>query len=393
MKIRSYSLAFLFLLFLLLFYASAETYGQDRYLSEQAEISLLTCDPGTEVYSVFGHTALRVADPINGFDVVYNFGTFDFSTPNFYLKFIRGRLMYTLSRYNFSDFKVEYRMEKRSIFEQKLNLSREEKDRIFYLLEVHYLPENRYYLYDFFFINCTTKVLDLIDSALNDPEYFSQYNTLQERTFRQNLAIYLEPIPYTRLGIDLLLGLPADKTMTIRESMFLPLELMQRVDQEKSRDLFDDIQIVYQAENTLSSPARWFSPSAIFWTILLVVLLLTIVELKKGIRVIWTDMVFFSIIGLQGILLVLLWAFSDHDGMHQNINILWAFPLHFAIFLIQGLLGKRIFRMYILVTGSILLLTLLLWKVIPQEFNLAMLPLMLIILVRLVANFWQLRKA
>jgi len=310
------------LLFLLLSPWIAEVSAQG-YLSEQAQISLLTCDPGTEVYSVFGHTALRVTDPGNGFDVVYNFGTFDFSTPNFYLKFIRGRLMYTLSRYNFSDFKIEYRMENRSIFEQKLNLSQEEKDRIFYLLEVHYLPENRYYLYDFFYINCTTKVLDLIDSALNDPEYFSQYNTLQERTFRQNLAIYLEPIPWTMLGIDLLLG---------------------------------------------------------------------ILEIKKGIRIVWPDAVFFSIIGLQGILLVLLWAFSDHEGMHQNLNILWAFPLHFPVFLIQGLLGKRIFRVYILVTGIILLLTLLLWKVIPQEFNPAMIPLMLIMLVRFVSIFWSLRR-
>ena len=260
MKIRSYLILFLFIF---LAPGITDASGQGGYLSEQAEISLLTCDPGTEVYSVFGHTALRVADPVNGFDVVYNFGTFDFSTPNFYLKFIRGRLMYTLSRYNFSDFKMEYRMENRSILEQKLNLSREEKDRIFYLLEVHYLPENRYYLYDFFFINCTTKVLDLIDSALNEPRYFSQYDTLQERTFRQNLAIYLKPIPWTRLGIDLMFGLPADKTMTVRESMFLPLELMQTVDREKDRDLFDDIRVIYQAEDALSYPGRWSSPNTI----------------------------------------------------------------------------------------------------------------------------------
>lgn len=389
MKIRSCFLTFLLLVFV---HAFSETYGQGGYLSEKAEISLLTCDPGMEVYSVFGHTALRVADPVNGFDVVYNFGTFDFSTPHFYLKFIRGRLMYTLSRYSFNDFKMEYRMEKRAIFEQKLNLSQEEKNRVFYLLEVHYLPENRYYLYDFFYINCTTKILDLIDSALNDPVYFSQYNTPQERTFRQNLGIYLEPIPWIRLGIDLLLGLPADKSMTVRESMFLPLELMKTADQEKNRDLFDEIQVVYQEEDDRTSFPVWLSPVFIFWVIFLVVLMLTILEIRKGIRILWPDAVFFSIVGLQGILLVLLWMFSDHEGMHQNLNILWAFPLHFPVFLIQGLLGKRIFRGYILGTGIILLLTLLLWKLIPQEFNPAMLPLMLIMLTRLVSIFWQLRK-
>jgi len=395
MKIQGYLITLLFVLLTPgISEVSAQPAGQTGrgYLSEEAQISLLTCDPGTEVYSVFGHTALRVTDPVNGFDVVYNFGTFDFSTPNFYLKFIRGRLMYTLSRYNFSDFKMEYRMEKRSIFEQKLNLSQAEKDKTFYLLEVHYLPENRYYLYDFFYINCTTKVLDLIDSAINDPEYFSQYSTLQERTFRQNLAIYLEPIPWTRLGIDLLLGIPSDKTMTVRESMFLPLELMQKVDKEKNRDLFDDIQVVYQAEDEGSSSPSWWSPSIVFWGIFLVALVLTILEMKKGVRIVWPDTIFFSIIGLQGILLVLLWAFSDHDGMHQNLNILWAFPLHFPVSLIQGLLGKRIFRVYIMITGILLLLTLLLWKVIPQEFNPTMFPLMLIMLVRFVSIYWRLRR-
>ena len=189
-----------------------------------------------------------------------------------------------------------------------------------------------------------------------------------------------------------MLGLPADKTMTVRESMFLPLELMQTVDREKDRDLFDDIRVIYQAEDALSYPGRWSSPNTIFWAILLVVLVLTFFEQKKESRIIWPDMIFFSIVGLQGMLLALLWAFSDHDGMHQNLNVLWAFPLHFPVFLIQGLLGKRVFRTYILVTGIILLLTILFLRLIPQEFNPAMLPLMLIMLVRLVSIFRNLRN-
>jgi len=362
------------------------------YLSEQAEISLVTCDPGTEIYSVFGHTAIRVTDPVNGFDLVYNFGTFDFNTPNFYLKFIRGRLMYTLSRYNFSDFRIEYMMANRSIYEQRLNLSPQEKQKIFYLLEVHFQPENRYYLYDFFFTNCTTKVLDLIESAIDDPGYFSQYNTLGNRTFRQNLGIYLEVVPWVSLGGDLMLGIPSDKTMTVRESMYLPLELMHRVDLEKGRDLFNDIQIVFKADAGKTSSSFRGSPNIIFWGILLLVLILTFIEFKRKIRSNWPDKILFSIFGLFGILFTLLWAFSDHGGMNYNLSILWAFPLHFPVFLCQRYLGKRVFRVYLLITGILLASVLLFWNIIPQEFNATVFPLVLILLIRSFSIYWKLRK-
>lgn len=381
----------LFLLVILMLQEVPEGKGQ-VYVSTQAEISLLTCDPGSEIYSVFGHTAIRVNDPVNGFDLVYNFGTFDFNTPNFYTKFIKGQLMYTLSRYNFSDFKVEYRMLDRSIFEQKLNISLQEKQKIFYLLEVHFQPENRYYLYDFFFTNCTTKVLDLIESAIDDPGYFSQFSSLTDRSFRQNLGIYLEPIPWVRLGIDLMLGLPSDRFMTVRESMYLPLELMQRVDLEKNRDLFNDIQIVFKADVSKTSSSLWKSPNTIFWGILLLVLILTFLEFKRKIDTNWPDKILFSIIGLFGILFTLLWAFSDHEGMNNNLNILWAFPLHLPVFLFQKYLGKPVFRGYIVVTGILLAGVLIFWNIIPQEFNSALFPLVLILLIRSFSIYWKLRK-
>lgn len=363
-----------------------------RLLSGSAQISLITCDPGKELYSVFGHTALRVFDPVNEFDIVYNFGTFDFNTPNFYIKFTRGRLKYTLSRYDFSIFIQEYMRDNRSIYEQKLLLSPSEMNKLFYLLETHYLPENRYYLYDFFFTNCTTKILDLLEETINDPEYFARFDSLHHLSFRQNLFPYLKRKPWSGFGIDLVFGLTTDEVMTIRESMYLPLELMHRLDVEQHRDLVDDIHMVFQASESPEMLPGWASPKSIFWGLFILITLLTIQEIRKGISVRLPDTILFFIIGLQGMLLILLWAFSDHEAMDNNLNILWAIPVNFLVFPFIRFIGKRILRAYFLITGILLLWLLIFRNVIPQEFNPAFYPLILILIVRLFSMVWSLRK-
>ena len=133
--------------------------GQD---SSRLRISLLTCTPGQELYSTFGHTAIRVIDSNSLTDYVYNFGTFDFEDPNFYLKFVKGKLLYFLSAEPYADFAALYRFEGRGITEQLLNLDAAEKDSTRRLLNQTLREENRYYLYDFFFDNCTTRPRDII---------------------------------------------------------------------------------------------------------------------------------------------------------------------------------------------------------------------------------------
>ncbi|MGB5383353.1 MAG: DUF4105 domain-containing protein, partial [Lutimonas sp.] len=72
------------------------SFSQSDLLSDEAEISVITCGPGSELYSTFGHSAFRILDPKRNLDKVYNYGTFNFETPNFYAKFVRGKLLYEL---------------------------------------------------------------------------------------------------------------------------------------------------------------------------------------------------------------------------------------------------------------------------------------------------------
>ena len=123
--------------------------GKAFQLSNEAEISILTCSPGKELYSLFGHTAIRVRDPKAGMDEVFNYGTFDFDTPHFYLKFAQGLLPYQLSTTSFRNFMLSYQMEERSVYSQRLRLDSLQKQQLFDLLLENYRPENRSYLYNF----------------------------------------------------------------------------------------------------------------------------------------------------------------------------------------------------------------------------------------------------
>ena len=162
-------------------------------LSERASISLLTGSPGTELYSTFGHSAIRVHDPSTGMDIVFNYGTFDFNTPNFYLKFAQGKLNYKLSIETFEQFRAGFIYENRSVVEQKFNLTQTQKNLLFALLEQNYLPENRFYKYDFFFDNCATRIRDLMITAFGE-DFQYQYPEEWKNsglTFRNLIDMYL----------------------------------------------------------------------------------------------------------------------------------------------------------------------------------------------------------
>ena len=177
-------------------------------LSKDASVSLLTCGSGTELYTLFGHTALRIKDDSLGFDRVYNYGTFNFQEKGFYWKFLRGKLFYYLSVAHFTQFMELYYAEERAVTEQILQLDPEEATRIFLLVENNLKPENRAYLYDFIRDNCTTRIRDLLISAHQaDAGHSSDSFT----TARMHLRKALQPFPYNRLGIDLLLGARTDQ--------------------------------------------------------------------------------------------------------------------------------------------------------------------------------------
>ncbi|HPX59229.1 MAG TPA: DUF4105 domain-containing protein, partial [Bacteroidales bacterium] len=302
---------------------------QAQRLSEAATASILSCGAGNELYVAFGHTAIRLCDTNKHLDLVFNYGTFDFNTPNFYLKFSQGRLPYMLSISSFDGFMHEYQREGRWIYEQELNLTLEEKEKLYNLLIENYLPQNRFYAYDFFLDNCATRVRDIIDSSLIDRNLFHKTNNKENEnvSFRKLIYPYMESMQWWRLGIDIALGMRCDKAITDYQYMFLPTELMAQLDTTQIEgESFVKTKKMLLAE---SKPAlsKNISPLLVTSILCLIVIALTLWEIKKKVYFKAVDIVLFSLVTILSLLIIYLWFFSDHYFTKYNFNLLWANPL------------------------------------------------------------------
>ena len=209
----------LFALFFMLLFVQ-HSVGQTSL--ETTTISLITGSPGADLYNTFGHSAIRIKDPVRGIDFVYNYGTFDFSAPNFYLNFTRGKLDYMLSTEPTENLRYGFLSENRSMAEQVLNLSEEQKRLLIGRLQDNYKPESRYYKYDFFFDNCATRVRDIINIGLDSTIVFNYSSVDSTLRFRDLIHPYIVNLPWTHLGISIGLGSPTDRISTPYEQMFLP---------------------------------------------------------------------------------------------------------------------------------------------------------------------------
>lgn len=374
MKSLKYNILSLIIFFFVSFGAA-----KAQRLSENAQISLLTCNPGTELYSVFGHSAIRVKDYDKGIDWVYNYGTFNFRTPNFYLKFVRGQLDYQLSVNHMRDFLAEYQYENRSVYEQVLDLTQAEKEEVFNFLEFNRLPENMYYRYDFFFDNCATRVRDVFQKEMSNGVKFDEgaYNS---QTFRQMLKPYLEPQPWSRFGINLVLGAIADREATLNESIFLPDymkvafehgKLGEKMFVKSSKSLFE--QKIIEEKIPL-----FMRPGFVFWSVLILMLLITFLELKKKKTYKLIDFILFLFVGIIGLILFLLWFATDHTAVVYNWNLLWAIPTHlFVAFMVFRKSKSNFLKYYFFVSGILTASALIFWFLIPQQYDLAFIPIML----------------
>jgi hypothetical protein len=350
---------------------------QAQQLSNRAKASLITCGAGDDLYSVFGHSALRISDPGNNLDVVFNYGTFDFNTPNFYLKFARGKLDYILSTSTFSHFLREYEYEERYVFEQDLNLSKDDLDLLFQELLENYLPENRSYRYDFFYDNCSTRIRDLIKKILGERlDYRTEEVDSTSMSFRDWIDVYTFNVPWGDFGIDLALGLPTDKKVNGFHEMFLPERMKEAFD----RALLDGEPLVSESRMVLDYPVRenyfqWFTPTQLTWLLLIIVFLL----MWRKVYPIWLDKLFFSVFGLVGIALLLLWFATDHTATAYNFNLLWALPTWFIF------LFNKSNTLWTLRIHTILLIFLMTgWIMLPQSLHPAVFPILILLVVRMV---------
>ena len=356
--------------------ATAET-------ADSTDVYMITCAPGNASYSIYGHTALRIVIRGTGFDMAYNWGIFDFSTPNFVYRFAKGKLDYLLGAYPYERFLQEYIAEGRPVWSQKLNLTAAEKERLFGLINENLKPENIKYRYDFFFDNCATRVRDIVIAAATDTVILPQKENL--KSFRQLIDPHQKVLPWLDFGADMLLGLQSDRKATVSDEMFLPLFL---------RDNFAATEIVHDGVNEpLTGPvetvvdfpappagARVWMPQAVLWLLFIVVVLLTFVFRRPGLEKA-LDFVLFFIYGLIALILVFTNIFSEHDALHLNL-------LFLGINILIPVLFVMLFTRYKAVKLSRLALTIsLLWVPVSliagQGINPALVPLVLTIMVRL----------
>jgi hypothetical protein len=299
-------------------------------LSDEAMISLLTMMPGAEVYSLFGHTALRVRDPAIGLDRTYNYGTFDFEQPNFVVRFLRGSLDYQLAISTFDRTLAEYRFLDRPVIEQRLALEAAERQAVFTFLETNLLPDNRLYRYDFLFDNCSTRPRDALEWALRGRLAIDAYAP-PAGTFRDLLTPYIAADRGLHFGIDLGLGGPVDREPTPREAAFLPIELFRAIEVATvdGRPLVAQTDTLFWLDGAGLPDPRPHWPALLASLLLLAGVAVTVVpRASRAATVLDVSLLVFA--GLAGILLALMWFATEHLVTRWNPDLLWAWPTHLA---------------------------------------------------------------
>lgn len=349
--------------------------------SSHLRISLLTCTPGEELYSTFGHSAFRIVDSSSVTDVVYNYGTFNFDDEGFYIKFTRGKLLYYVSAENFADFRYAYETTNRGITEQVLNLTAAEKTAVQQFLNNNLRPENRSYKYDFFFDNCTTRLRDILKKN-HDSSFISKPVMPAGTTFRQAIYQYLDKNnkDWSKLGIDILLGSRCDGVMSATDMQFLPDNLMKSLDTAgKSMIIsYQDLYPINQDNNT----AGLFTPLIVFTLLLLFIAAVSFVKNKYvQIALQGFDGLLFFTVGTLGIILIFMWWGTDHSMTKNNFNLIWAWPTHFIISFFTGS-KKSWVKKYFAFTTAVLAMVLLAWFFLPQHMNTGLLPLILLLIYR-----------
>lgn len=354
-----------------------EMKSQQIEAGDNARFSLLTCTSGADLYSIFGHTAIRYEDTIAGvpIDWVYNYGTFDGYDPGFYLKFARGKLDYRLSKTEFAGFQYQYIQEGRGIFSQELLIEPNDKRLLLRALEENYKPENRYYRYDFFYDNCATRVRDMLVKTPKQPVTLT-YTYSHSYTFRDAIQRYLDHMPWSDFGIDLALGMPCDREMQKGDACFLPDSLMN----ELHYATYGDSVLMGRTEEMLPkdfelNDHRFFTPIMVFSLFMILQLFWGMLRMRSGMPVVITDRVLLLVTGLIGVMVFFLWFLTDHTTTKWNLNILWANPIH--LYLAFASFNRKWIQTYFKVLTVLLLIIIVGWFFIPQRFHLATLPMII----------------
>lgn len=305
-------------------------------LSNNAQVSVLTQEKGSEIYALWGHTAIRIKDDSLGIDHIFNYGIFDFSSPNFAWRFVNGETDYILGINNLNDVWMEGVIRNLDLTEQTLNLTAGEKQRLWDSLMENARPENRTYRYSFAFDNCATRPLSMIEKSLDYPLVFSD-TTATGGTLRSIVHETTDDYPWLKLGINTVFGSRFDQPVTFREQFFHPSYLKKALNEAyvtdsltgQKRMLVSKSVLLLQHDDTVENDeASYPAPGWFFYPIGALILLLTLFRgLRKGKLCVGVDVVLYLLFGIAGCILYFLAFVSTHPGMYPNGLLLVFEPL------------------------------------------------------------------
>jgi Domain of unknown function (DUF4105) len=346
------------------------------HLSESAQVSLITYTPGEELYQSFGHSAIRVKDDLLSMDRLYNFGVFDFNTPDFYPKFVHGDLLYQLAVTPAEEEISIVGAYGQGVTEMPLHLSQDQKQKLFEALEINLRPDNRFYRYDFILDNCSTRPRDVLERSTGSPIVEREAGN---QTFRQMLDPYFVRVPWIGFGVSLLLGAKVDRLASPREACFLPADLERAVQESKNGDqsLVTERKQLFPAESLpnslpLLAPIWVFSSGGIVWFLFWLIR-------KRG-HATWPTALLLTVFGLAGTFILVVSLWTRVWVLHENFNLCWLIPFHlpFGIWLFVAK-GRPLLLLWYLRFAFVAAWTFLFVSfVLPQRFNPAIYPLLLI---------------
>lgn len=366
-----------FLLFSFILMISVGFKGQVQ-LSVYSEISIITVDSGDNLYESFGHSALRLKDPVLNLDLVYNYGVFDFNAPNFYTNFVQGRLLYKLVRYNFAYFLDGYTKDKRWIKQQVLNLTQPERQAFFLYLEQNAAPKNATYLYDPFFDNCASRLKDITKDILKEKVDFVDEGIEKDLSFRELMNDQLHWNTWGSFGINMALGNKLDKKRNPIEYTYLPdyiYEIFKRSTITRNGKIEPLVkkEILLTDFPSQNSSSFLFSPLMFFGLLFLIVLYISFKQEESILR--FFDGTLLMITGLIGTFLLFLWFFTNHSTTPYNFNILWAFPpnIYIGLLILRNKI-KSWFGFYFKLLIALIGLLFIFWIFKIQAYSYAILP-------------------
>jgi hypothetical protein len=374
-------------IFILLF--SCFQLAAQQKLTSEATVSVVTCGPGSELYSAFGHSAFRVYDPLLKLDKIYNYGTFDFNKPNFYLNFAKGKLTYQLSTTHYGYFLQQFNYENRWVKTQELDLNEADVQAVYDFLENNAKPENMSYQYDFFYDNCSTKIEEVIKAVLKEKVSFGNNHITDHKSHRDLISDYTaEKFKWGEFGIDLALGSVIDIEATTAEYKFLP-DYIYLGFNNATINVDGKNKPLVKANNTVLNevnqpiPFSVTQPFIVFLVIALLFIYKTYQNYTADKRSKWVDFFLYFITGLIGVAVLLLWFATSHTATYKNFNFLWAFAPNLVV---AFFMFKKVSPKWLTIYNKLLLVLLaiqaVLWILKIQVFNIAILPIITMLFAR-----------